>query len=55
MNLPTIVVLLVVAAVFFTIVASAVRNKKKGKSVACACGSCGGGCSGCAMSGKCHQ
>ena len=51
MNWPTIIVAGIVALVFIAIVTSAIINKKKGKH---AC-SCGGGCSGCAMSGTCHH
>ncbi len=47
---PTILAGAIVAAVFIAIVASAVRNRKTGKH---SC-SCGGGCSGCALSGSCH-
>lgn len=50
MNWPTILVAALVVAVFLAIVISGIRNKKKGRS---AC-SCGGSCSGCAMSGACH-
>lgn len=53
MNWQTIIVLTVVAALFVLIVASFVRNKKKGKA-ACAC-SCGSSCGGCPMSGSCHK
>jgi hypothetical protein len=51
MNLPTIIVLAIVVAVFVGIIAKAIIDKKKGKS---SC-SCGGSCSGCSMSGMCHQ
>ena len=54
MNAPTIIVALVVLAVFVAIIWGAIRNRKKGKA-ACSCGSCGGGCAGCPLSGKCHQ
>lgn len=50
MNWPTIIILGIVIAVFAAIVIGAIRNKRKGKN---AC-SCGGSCSGCAMSGMCH-
>ncbi|MBQ7296383.1 MAG: FeoB-associated Cys-rich membrane protein [Clostridia bacterium] len=47
-NLPTIIGTLIIAAIFFAIVFSHVRNKKKGKS------GCGCGCDGCANKGFCH-
>ncbi len=47
-NIGTIIVVLLVAAVVALAVWSMVRDKRKGKS------SCGCGCSGCPMSGKCH-
>lgn len=46
--LATIIVAAIVAGVFLAIVIRGILNKKKGKS------SCGCGCSGCAMSDKCH-
>ncbi|MBO5421694.1 MAG: FeoB-associated Cys-rich membrane protein [Clostridia bacterium] len=51
MNVPTLVVLLIVVAVFVGIIAKTVIDKKKGKS---SC-SCGCSCSGCSMNGACHQ
>ncbi len=51
-NLGTLVVLLVLTGIVAAIVWSMIRDKRAGKS------SCGGncaGCSGCSMSGKCHQ
>lgn len=51
MNLPTIIVATIVAVVFFAIVIRGILNKKKGKSLC----SCGGSCSGCAMSESCHK
>ena len=50
MNLPTIIVAAVVAAVF-AIVITGIRNKKKGKH---SC-SCGGSCGACGMNGSCHN
>ena len=47
-NLATILVGLVVLAVFVGIVVSQIKAKRQGKS-SCACG-----CAGCAMSGSCH-
>lgn len=47
--LPTIIVAVIIAGVFLAIVINGIRNKKKGKS------SCGCGCAGCPMSGKCHS
>lgn len=43
MNLPTIIVAVIVSAIFLAIVATSIRNKKQGKS-SCACG---GDCSRC--------
>lgn len=51
MNAPTIIISLIILAVFIAIVVSAVRNHKNGKG---GC-SCGGGCSGCSMNGSCHH
>ncbi|MBP3442480.1 MAG: FeoB-associated Cys-rich membrane protein [Clostridia bacterium] len=51
MNVPTLIVLLIVVAVFVGIIAKAIIDKKKGKS---SC-SCGCSCSGCSMNGTCHQ
>ncbi len=53
MNAPTIIIALVVLAVFAAIIIAAIRNKRKGKA-SCSCGG-GGSCAGCPMSGKCHQ
>ncbi len=50
MNAPTIVIGLLVLAVFVAIVAQGIRNKKQGKS---SC-SCGGSCGGCPSGGLCH-
>lgn len=49
MNLPTVLITLLVAAVFFAIVIKGIRNKKSGK------GGCSCGCSGCSMSEICHS
>lgn len=49
MNLPTIIIGLVVLAIFVAIVARGVHNRKNGKG-GCSCGgdcaSCGGSCHG---------
>lgn len=47
-QLPTILIILVLAAVVALAARSVLRNKKKG-------GSCGCGCSSCPMSGQCHS
>lgn len=47
-NLPTILVLAVVAIVFFAIIIKGIINRKKGKT------SCGCNCEGCALKDKCH-
>ena len=47
-NLGTIIVATAVVALMGVLLYSLIRYKKAGKS------SCGGGCSGCPMSGKCH-
>ena len=44
----TVLVCAVLVALVALIVTYMIRNKKKGKS------SCGCGCTGCPMSGKCH-
>ncbi len=46
--LSTIIVAAIVGIIVLAIVINGIRNKKKGKS------SCGCGCAGCPMSGKCH-
>lgn len=48
-NLPTVIILILVVAVFSAIVIKGILNRKKGKS------SCGCNCSGCAMKGACHD
>ncbi len=48
-NIGTIIVSLILVAIVSFAVASMIRDKKKGKSC-----TCGGSCSGCAMSGRCH-
>lgn len=48
-NFSTIIVCAVLIAVLAAIIASMLRDKKKGKS------SCGCGCANCAMSGTCHH
>ena len=48
MNLPTIIISVIVAAVFIAIIVNGIRNRKKGKS------SCSCGCGGCGMSDICH-
>lgn len=47
-NLGTIIVCAALAAVVVLILGFMRKNKKKGKS------SCGGGCAGCSMAGKCR-
>lgn len=51
MNVPTLIVLAIVVAVFVGIVAKMIVDKKKGKS---SC-SCGCSCAGCAMKDACHS
>lgn len=48
--LPTIIVASLLGAVVVLIIVCQIMNKKKGKGT-CSCGGC---CSGCAMSGTCH-
>mgnify|MGYP003455590645 FL=1 len=48
MNLPTILIGLLILAVFVAIIVQQVRKKKRGES-GCSCG-----CSGCAGSDICH-
>ena len=45
---PILVVLIVIAVVILA-VRTIIKDKKAGRS------SCGAGCAGCAMHGKCHQ
>lgn len=47
MNLPTVLISLVILAIFIAIVVSEVKKRKYG-------GECGCGCSGCANAGLCH-
>ena len=54
MNAPTIIIGLIILAVFAAIVGKGIYNRRHGKS-SCSCGgSCGGGCGHCASSGLCH-
>lgn len=48
MNLPTLLIAALVAAVFVAIVASGMRKRKKGGT------GCGCGCAGCPNAGLCH-
>lgn len=48
-NLPTVVISLLLLAVVAGIITNMIKNWKAGKT------SCGCGCSGCPMSGACHQ
>lgn len=48
MNLPTLLIALVILAVFVAIIARGIHNKRKGKS------GCGCGCDSCPSSGACH-
>ena len=48
-NLSTIIISLVLICLVTAIIVGMVKNKKNGKS------SCGCSCSGCPMSGSCHQ
>ncbi len=48
-NLVTIILGLLVLAVFAAIILNWLKNRKSGKS------SCGCSCAGCAMSGQCHR
>lgn len=50
MNWPTIVIALIIGAIFAAIIIKGIINKKNGKS---SC-SCGCGCDGCANSDACH-
>ena len=49
MNLPTIIISIIVAAIFLAIVINGIIKKKNGK------GGCSCGCSGCSMSEICHS
>lgn len=48
MNLPTLIVAAIVAAVFIAVILVQIRDRKNGKC------SCGGSCGSCAMSDTCH-
>lgn len=48
MNLPTILIGILVAAVFIAVIARSIYNRKHGK------GGCSCGCGGCPNSGLCH-
>lgn len=48
MNVPTIIVAAIVAAVFIAIVITDIRRRKKGAGCSCGCGSC-------AMRDICHE
>ncbi|MBQ5321282.1 MAG: FeoB-associated Cys-rich membrane protein [Oscillospiraceae bacterium] len=48
-NLGTIVISLFLLVLIVAIILKIVKDKRNGKS------SCGGSCSGCAMSGMCHR
>ena len=48
-NLSTIIISVILVAVVTLVLFFMINEKKKGKS------SCGGGCSGCPMSGNCHR
>lgn len=47
-NLPTIVIGLIIAAIFIVIVVRGIRKRRRGE------GGCGCGCSGCPNSALCH-
>ena len=51
MNLPTLLISLVILAVFVAIVARGIHNKRRGKS-SCACG---GSCGSCGATCLCHS
>ena len=48
-NLGTIIICTILAAFFGILIAGLLKDRKAGKS------SCCGGCSGCAMAGRCHS
>ena len=48
MNVPTILLSMLIALIFVTIIVRGIQNRKQGK------GSCSCGCSGCSMSELCH-
>ncbi len=48
MNIPTIIVLFIIAAIFLTIVVRGIIRRKRGES------SCSCGCSGCGAAEFCH-
>ncbi len=48
-NLSTIIITLIIAVIFFSIIVKGIKNRKNGKH------SCGCGCNGCAASEFCHK
>ncbi len=48
MNLPTILIAAVIAAIFIAIIVQGIRSRKRGS------GGCGCGCAGCPNAGMCH-
>jgi len=48
MNIPTFIILGIIAIVFIAIIVNEIKKKKQGK------GSCSCGCSGCANAQYCH-
>lgn len=49
MNLPTIIILSVIAVLFVAIVINEIRKRRQGKH------SCSCGCGGCAFKASCHK
>ena len=54
MNAPTIIIGLIILAVFVAIVGKGIYNRRHGKSSCSGGGACGGGCGHCASSGLGH-
>lgn len=50
MNLPSLIVAVLVAAVCAAVIIGMIRDRKRGKG---SC-SCGGSCGACGMNGSCH-
>lgn len=49
MNLPTVIICIVLAAVLGLVIYKMIKDKRQGKS------SCGGSCGSCPMGGCCHS
>ncbi len=51
MNIPSIIIICLIAAALVGVIAMLIKNKKKGKHIC----SCGGSCGSCPMGGSCAE